>query len=158
MLIYLYLQAVHCCLHGFHGVDYIDENKAAEAFDSRALNKSCVAQVMENSGSRVLVELIDSESDGKETINSLLLQELCSEAKLTPVLPEVSDSPPPPQSLCLSLLIPSIILLPSPSPSLPSCAHIHTFLYIYTVLWLIVCAGFPTCSLEPRRFQYSSQM
>ena len=71
-------------------MDYIDEGKAFEAFDHYALNKACIAQVMENSGSRASVELIDSESDGKETINSLLLQELCSEAKLTPVLSEVS--------------------------------------------------------------------
>ena len=109
MYMYMYLQAVHCCLHGFRGVDYIDEDKAYEAFDSRALNKSCVAQVMENSASRVLVELIDSESDGKETINSLLLQELCSEAKLTPVLPEVSGC-----FLSLFLSLPSL----SPSPFL----------------------------------------
>ena len=147
----LYLQAVHCCLHGFRGVDYIDENKAAEAFDSRALNKSCVAQVMENSGSRVLVELIDSESDGKETINSLLLQELCSEAKLTPVLPEVSGLCP----LSLSPLVLSILL----SLSLPS--HACT---VYTPICVqlsqfILCAVFflfffpPTHSLELRRFQ-----
>ena len=49
----------------------------------------CIAQVMENSGTRVSVELIDLESDGRDTINSLLLQELCSEAKLTPKLPDV---------------------------------------------------------------------
>ena len=127
MLIYLYLQAVHCCLHGFHGVDYIDENKAAEAFDSRALNKSCVAQVMENSGSRVLVELIDSESDGKETINSLLLQELCSEAKLTPVLPEVSDSPPPPPPPNLSVSLSSSHLSSSSPLPLPPFLLVHTY-------------------------------
>ena len=118
---YMYLQAVHCCLHGFRGIDYIDEDKAYEAFDSRALNKSCVAQVMENSGSRVLVELIDSESDGKETINSLLLQELCSEAKLTPVLPEVSGCSPLTLSLLLSL-----------SLSFFSSPHLYTTLDMFS--------------------------
>ena len=82
-------QAVHCCLDGLHGKDFIDEDKALDAFDRLALNKVCIAQVMENSGARVSVELIDSESDGQQTINSLLLQDLCSQAKLTPVLPEV---------------------------------------------------------------------
>ena len=130
---YMYLQAVHCCLHGFRGVDYIDEDKAYEAFDSRALNKSCVAQVMENSGSRVLVELIDSESDGKETINSLLLQELCSEAKLTPVLPEVSGCSP--LTLSLSLFF---------SPPLPISILHYTCLSSRFIFFL--------CSLELRRY------
>ena len=55
------------------------------------MNKTCVAQVMDSSGTRASVELIDVDSDGKETINSLLLQELCSEAKLAPTLPMVSS-------------------------------------------------------------------
>ena len=87
---YLPPQAVHCCLDGLHGKDFIDEDKALDAFDRLALNNVCIAQVMENSGARVSVELIDSESDGQQTINSLLLQDLCSQAKLTPILPEVS--------------------------------------------------------------------
>ena len=141
---YMYLQAVHCCLHGFRGVDYIDEDKAYEAFDSRALNKSCVAQVMENSGSRVLVELIDSESDGKETINSLLLQELCSEAKLTPVLPEVSGCS---SSLSLSFSL-SLSLSLSPSLSLPLSFLLSPSLY-YTVHVFFILS---LCSLELRRY------
>ena len=83
-------QAIHCCLDGLHGKDFIDEEKVLEAFDRLALNKVCIAQVMESSGSRVSVELIDADSDGQETINSLLLQELCSEAKLSPKLPQVT--------------------------------------------------------------------
>ena len=86
----MHAQAVHCCLDGLHGIDYVDKDKAYEAFDHLALNKMCIAQVMENSGTRVSVELIDSDSDGKDTINSLLLQRLCPAAELAPKLPEVS--------------------------------------------------------------------
>ena len=131
-------------MHGFRGVDYIDEDKAFEAFDIRALNKSCVAQVMENSGSRVLVELIDSESDGKETINSLLLQELCSEAKLTPVLPEVSGC------LSLSLSLSLLFLSLSLSLSLPPTHHIH---YIVHLLYNFFTPLYMSCSLELRKCQ-----
>ena len=84
------VQAVHCCLDGLRGIDYVDEDKAYDVFDRLALNKMCIAQVMENSGTRVLVELIDSDSDGKDTINSLLLQRLCPAAVLAPKLPKVS--------------------------------------------------------------------
>ena len=83
-------QAVHCCLDGLRNLENDDEEKAYKAFDKRAMSKTCIAQVMDSSGTRVSVELIDTESDGKETINSLLLQELYSEAKLAPTLPPVS--------------------------------------------------------------------
>ena len=46
---------------------------------------------MDASGSRVAVELIDSESDCRETINSILLQAFHPTATLTPELPNVSD-------------------------------------------------------------------
>jgi len=76
-------QAIHCCLHGITE----NEEEACEKFSELAADKTCVANVMDRSGSRVAVELIVSESECQETVNSILMKDFHPISTLTPNLP-----------------------------------------------------------------------
>lgn len=79
-------QAIHCCLHGITE----NEEEACEKFSELAADKTCVANVMDRSGSRVAVELIVSESECQETVNSILMKDFHPISTLAPNLPSVS--------------------------------------------------------------------
>lgn len=88
MYAYAYTQAVNCCLHGM--VEGMNSEEVNEFFYKQAAGQTCIANMMDSSGMRVSVELMDPEAE--QTINSILLKAFHPVATLVPQLPTVSTS------------------------------------------------------------------
>ncbi len=66
----------------------MDTKEANEKFYELAAGLTCIANIMDSSGMRVAIELMDPEAE--ETMNSILLKAYHPVATLVPQLPTVS--------------------------------------------------------------------
>ncbi|CAI8001522.1 Tudor domain-containing protein 7 [Geodia barretti] len=84
-------QAIHCSLHGVLREEKMTGPEVDDFFADLAADKICALQVVDCSGARASVEILDTELDDDETINSKLITNFHPIASLSPQLPEPGE-------------------------------------------------------------------